>query len=113
MILSCFFYSNFYCFEMLCVSSHLHFRLNRKSGAGDERNYFNNFKMKKIKRLNCEQIIYIFTLICFILLIVFFINNYKKTNILEKERIRINREIYLKEVISKKKEKEFNGEEQE
>ena len=69
--------------------------------------------MKKIKRLNCEHIIYIFTLMCFILLIVFFINNYKKTNILEKERIRINREIYLKQVISKKKEKEFYGEEQE
>ena len=69
--------------------------------------------MIKIKRLNFEHIMYIFALICFILLIVFFINNYKKTIILEKERIRINREIYLKQVISKKKEKEFNGEEQE
>jgi hypothetical protein len=69
--------------------------------------------MKKIKRLNCEQIIYIFTLICFILLVVFFINNYKKTIILEKERIRINREINLKQVISKKKEKEFMEEEEE
>lgn len=69
--------------------------------------------MKKIKRLNCEQIIYIFTLICFILLVVFFINNYKKTIILEKERIRINREINLKQVISKKKEKEFIEEEEE
>lgn len=69
--------------------------------------------MKKNKRLNCEQIIYIFTLICFILLVVFFINNYKKTIILEKERIRINREINLKQVISKKKEKEFIEEEEE
>ncbi|SHL42105.1 hypothetical protein [Flavobacterium chilense] len=69
--------------------------------------------MKKIKRLNCEKIIYIFTLISFILFLVFFINNYKKTVILEKERIRINREIYLKQVISKKKEKEFIEEEEE
>ena len=69
--------------------------------------------MKKIKRLNCEKIIYIFTLISFILLVVFFINNYKKTVILKKERIRINREIYLKQVISKKKEKEFVEEEEE
>ncbi|MEO8254220.1 MAG: hypothetical protein ABI554_07500 [Flavobacterium sp.] len=69
--------------------------------------------MKKIKKLNCEKIIYIFTLISFILLVVFFINNYKKTVILEKERIRINREIYLKQVISKKKEQDFIEEEQE
>ena len=69
--------------------------------------------MKKIKRLNCEKIIYIFTLISFILFLVFFINNYKKTVILEKERIRINREIYLKQVISKKKEQDFIEEEQE
>ena len=69
--------------------------------------------MKKIKKLNCEKIIYIFTLISFVLFLVFFINNYKKTVILEKERIRINREIYLKQVISKKKEKEFIEEEEE
>ncbi|MBP4140047.1 hypothetical protein [Flavobacterium geliluteum] len=69
--------------------------------------------MKKIKKLNCEKIIYIFTLISFILLVVFFINNYKMTVILEKERIRINREIYLKQVISKKKEQDFIEEEQE
>ncbi|SHH43078.1 hypothetical protein [Flavobacterium johnsoniae] len=69
--------------------------------------------MKKIKKLNCEKIIYIFTLISFILFLVFFINNYKKTVILEKERIRINREIYLKQVISKKKEQDFIEEEQE
>ena len=69
--------------------------------------------MKKIKRLNCEKIIYIFTLISFILFLVFFINNYKKTVILEKERIRINREIYLKQVMSKKKEQDFIEEEQE
>lgn len=69
--------------------------------------------MKKIKKLNCEKIIYIFTLISFILLVVFFINNYKKTVILEKERIRINREIYLKQVMSKKKEQDFIEEERE
>lgn len=69
--------------------------------------------MKKIKKLNCEKIIYIFTLISFVLFLVFFINNYKKTVILEKERIRINREIYLKQVISKKKEQDFIEEEQE
>ncbi|WP_149207365.1 hypothetical protein [Flavobacterium johnsoniae] len=69
--------------------------------------------MKKIKKLNCEKIVYIFTLISFILFLVFFINNYKKTVILEKERIRINREIYLKQVISKKKEQDFIEEEQE
>nr|WP_315242728.1 hypothetical protein [uncultured Flavobacterium sp.] len=69
--------------------------------------------MKKIKKLNCEKIIYIFILISFILFLVFFINNYKKTVILEKERIRINREIYLKQVISKKKEQDFIEEEQE
>lgn len=67
--------------------------------------------MKKIKKLNCEKIVYIFTLISFILFLVFFINNYKKTVILEKERIRINREIYLKQVISKKKEQDFIEEE--
>ena len=69
--------------------------------------------MKKIKKLNCEKIVYIFTLISFILFLVFFINNYKKTVILEKERIRINREIYLKQVMSKKKEQDFIEEEQE
>lgn len=69
--------------------------------------------MKKIKKLNCEKIVYIFTLISFILFLVFFINNYKKTVILEKERNRINREIYLKQVISKKKEQDFIEEEQE
>ena len=69
--------------------------------------------MKKIKKLNCEKIIYIFTLISFVLFLVFFINNYKKTVILEKERIRINREIYLKQVISKKKEQDFIEEKQE
>ena len=67
--------------------------------------------MEKIKRYNYKPITYIFIVICFILLVVFFINNYKKTMALEKERIRINREIYLKQMISKKKEKEFIEEE--
>jgi hypothetical protein len=69
--------------------------------------------MKKIKRFNYEHLMFIIILICFTLLIVFLITNYKKTTILKKERIRINREIYLKQMVSEKKEKEFNGEQQE